>query len=125
MFAICLQVVLAVLQQAGFQQTSDAASASVVLLNTCAIRENAEAKIWSRLGFYRNVKLAARRSQRQPPVVGVLGCMAERLKLRLLESDRLVDIVAGPDSYRYVCGRWCVVIVAGAVQGGAQRRTLL
>ncbi|KAI3423854.1 hypothetical protein D9Q98_009688 [Chlorella vulgaris] len=94
------EVVLAVLQQAGFQQTSDAASASVVLLNTCAIRENAEAKIWSRLGFYRNVKLAARRSQRQPPVVGVLGCMAERLKLRLLESDRLVDIVAGPDSYR-------------------------
>ncbi|KAL4855666.1 CDK5 regulatory subunit-associated protein 1 [Chlorella vulgaris] len=94
------EVVLAVLQQAGFQQTSDAALASVVLLNTCAIRENAEAKIWSRLGFYRNVKLAARRSQRQPPVVGVLGCMAERLKLRLLESDRLVDIVAGPDSYR-------------------------
>lgn len=57
-------------------------------------------QIWQRLGFYKNLKAAARREQRAAPVVGVLGCMAERLKQRLLESDRLVDIVAGPDAYR-------------------------
>ena len=57
-------------------------------------------QVWQRLGFYKNLKAAARRQRRPPPVVGVLGCMAERLKQRLLESDRLVDVVAGPDAYR-------------------------
>ncbi|KAL4421454.1 hypothetical protein ABPG75_010745 [Micractinium tetrahymenae] len=94
------EVVLAVLAQAGYGRTNDPAAASVILCNTCAIRENAEAKIWQRLGYYKNLKAAARRQKRPPPVVGVLGCMAERLKQRLLESDRLVDIVAGPDAYR-------------------------
>ncbi|KAL4432197.1 hypothetical protein ABPG77_005959 [Micractinium sp. CCAP 211/92] len=94
------EVVLAVLSQAGYGRTDDPSAASVILCNTCAIRENAEAKVWQRLGFYKNLKAAARRGQRPPLVVGVLGCMAERLKQRLLESDRLVDLVAGPDAYR-------------------------
>lgn len=97
------EVVLAVLGQAGYRQTSDPRAADVVLVNTCAIRDNAEAKVLHRLGFYKNLKAEARRRRRRPaPVVGVLGCMAERLKQRLLESDRLVDVVAGPDAYR--CG---------------------
>lgn len=96
------EVVLAVLGQAGYRQTADPRAADVVLVNTCAIRDNAEAKVLHRLGFYKNLKGEARRQRRPPPVVGVLGCMAERLKQRLLESDRLVDVVAGPDAYRCV-----------------------
>lgn len=57
-------------------------------------------QIWQRLGYFKNLKAEARKARRPPPVVGVLGCMAERLKQRLLESDRLVDLVAGPDAYR-------------------------
>lgn len=64
------------------------------------LSSRAPLQVWQRLGFYKNLKAAARRGQRPPPVVGVLGCMAERLKQRLLESDRLVDLVAGPDAYR-------------------------
>lgn len=58
-------------------------------------------QIWQRLGYFKNLKAEARKARRPPPVVGVLGCMAERLKQRLLESDRLVDLVAGPDAYRW------------------------
>ncbi|KDD75516.1 radical SAM protein [Helicosporidium sp. ATCC 50920] len=93
------EVVLSVLQSSGFGSAPDAESADVVLLNTCAIRENAESKIWQRLGYLKNLKRQRRRDQARP-VVGVLGCMAERLKHKLLESDKLVDIVAGPDAYR-------------------------
>ncbi|PSC68658.1 CDK5 regulatory subunit-associated 1 [Micractinium conductrix] len=94
------EVVASVLTSAGYGQAASAEGATIILVNTCAIRENAEAKIWQRLGYFKNLKAAARRAGAPPPVVGVLGCMAERLKQRLLESDRLVDIVAGPDAYR-------------------------
>ncbi|GAB4822700.1 hypothetical protein N2152v2_009746 [Parachlorella kessleri] len=94
------EVVLSVLAQKGYVHTPDPANADVVLLNTCAIRENAESKVWQRLGYYKNAKAAARRRGTRPVVVGVLGCMAERLRHRLLESDKLVDLVAGPDAYR-------------------------
>ena len=57
-------------------------------------------QIWQRLGFYQNLKAQARAARRPAPGVGVLGCMAERLKQRLLEADKLVDVVAGPDAYR-------------------------
>ena len=54
--------------------------------------------MWNRLGYFRSIK--QRRAKDKRPVVGVLGCMAERLKTKLLESDRMVDLVAGPDAYR-------------------------
>ncbi|KAK9823298.1 hypothetical protein WJX72_001730 [[Myrmecia] bisecta] len=96
------EVVLSVLADHGYQQTGVLEDADVVLVNTCAIRDNAEQKIWTRLGQFKAMKLARRKADREQPalVVGVLGCMAERLKIKLLESNRLVDIVAGPDAYR-------------------------
>lgn len=78
----------------------------------------AHAQIWQRLGFYKNLKAEARRARRPPPVVGVLGCMAERLKSRLLESDRLVDVVAGPDAYRWVAGLRCTPAAGGWLGSG-------
>lgn len=62
-------------------------------------RDNAEKKVWSRLDYFKSLKRS--RSHDTPPLkVGVLGCMAERLKKKLLESDKMVDLVAGPDAYR-------------------------
>jgi tRNA-2-methylthio-N6-dimethylallyladenosine synthase len=69
--------------------------ADVILLNTCAIRDNAEQKVWSRLREIRSTK-----KRNEDLVVGVLGCMAERLKNELLEKEKLVDLVVGPDAYR-------------------------
>ena len=92
------EIVMAVLQAAGYTRSDDVETADVILANTCAIRENAESKVWQRLGAFKNMKLRRKKGER--PVVGVLGCMAERLKSQLLESDRLVDIVVGPDAYR-------------------------
>ncbi|UYV77253.1 K02A2.6-like [Cordylochernes scorpioides] len=74
-------------------------SADVILLMTCSIREGAEQKIWRRLEALRALK--RKRSKNLPPLkVGVLGCMAERLKHKLVEQEKMVDVVAGPDSYR-------------------------
>ena len=87
------EVVLWVLEPAGFARAARAEDAQLVMLNMCAIREGAEAKIWSRLRALRRELAPATR-------VGVLGCMAERLKARLLEEERLVDLVVGPDAYR-------------------------
>ena len=70
----------------------------MILINTCAIRDKAEAKIWQRLAYFRSLGKPKKKAER--PVVGVLGCMAERLKTQLLEADQLADIVAGPDAYR-------------------------
>jgi tRNA A37 methylthiotransferase MiaB len=102
------EVVRTVLDMAGgYSFAPSAEEADVVLLNTCAIRENAESKIWQRLGYFKNMKMERRKRYRfeegtgkRGPVVGVLGCMAERLKHKLLERDRLVDLVVGPDAYR-------------------------
>lgn len=75
--------------------------ASLVLLNTCAIRENAEQKVWNRLETLSGMRLGKKATRRSKAmVVGVLGCMAERLKEKLLERERLVDLVCGPDAYR-------------------------
>lgn len=71
-------------------------TADVVLIMTCSIREGAEQKIWGRLRELRRTKKLERRNIQ----VGVLGCMAERLKTQLLEKEKSVDVVAGPDSYR-------------------------
>lgn len=89
------EVVASIMSEKGYSTTRDVEEADVVLINTCSIRDNAEMKVRKRLSDFK------KRKQRQPElVVGVLGCMAERLKTNLLEEEKLVDIVAGPDSYR-------------------------
>ena len=90
------EIVASVLQGAGFGLTRDPEQADVVLLNTCAIRENAEQRVRHRLAHFR----ARKRKRHQHLKIGVLGCMAERLRHKLLEQERLVDVVAGPDAYR-------------------------
>ena len=89
------EIVAAVMRNAGFATTSVAEEADVIFLNTCAIRDNAEQKVRHRLKHLTGLK-------RLKPelLVGMLGCMAERLKTKLLEEEKVVDIVAGPDAYR-------------------------
>ena len=88
------EVVLAILSKSGYVLCKEVAAADLVLINTCAIRDNAEQRILGRLDFFRQEK------KRRPfLVVGVIGCMAERLKDKLLEHP-VVDLVAGPDAYR-------------------------
>lgn len=89
------EILVSIMQDAGYRYTEDIASADVILVNTCSIRDNAEQRIWGRLReFYRYKK--ARRGL----VVGIVGCMAERLREALFERETVVDVVAGPDSYR-------------------------
>jgi MiaB/RimO family radical SAM methylthiotransferase len=92
------EVMLSVLADNGYDTTDDVHDADVILINTCAIRDKAEAKIWQRLAYFKSLR--RRRKKNEKPVVGVLGCMAERLKTQLLEADQLADLVAGPDAYR-------------------------
>ncbi|XP_065218104.1 CDK5RAP1-like protein isoform X2 [Planococcus citri] len=95
-------VVWSVLSQYGYKKTQNINEADVILLVTCSIRENAEARIWTRLNTLSKMKkdrLFVTCGQSKIKV-GLLGCMAERLKERVLEKDRTVDIVAGPDSYK-------------------------
>ncbi len=86
------EVILSILQDAGYALTENIEDANVILANTCSIRDNAEQRIWGRIDQF---KLQKRK--RDNVVIGIVGCMAERLKDKLLEA---VDIVAGPDSYR-------------------------
>ncbi|MFQ5571179.1 MAG: tRNA (N6-isopentenyl adenosine(37)-C2)-methylthiotransferase MiaB [Rhodothermales bacterium] len=90
------EIVASVLRQHGFGLTRNPDEADVVLLNTCAVRENAEQKVRHRLDHFR----ARKRKRRDRLQIGVLGCMAERLRHKLLEQEKLVDIVVGPDAYR-------------------------
>lgn len=93
------EIAWSILQSEGYSKTDDIAQADVILAVTCSIRENAEKKIWNRLDFFKSLK--KKRSRDLPPLkVGLLGCMAERLKTKLLETDKMLDLVAGPDSYR-------------------------
>jgi len=89
------EIVASILLDQGFETTADYKEADVVFINTCSIRENAEQRVRNRLSQFgvekrRNPKL----------IVGVLGCMAERLKSKFLEEEKLVDVVVGPDAYR-------------------------
>ena len=86
------EVILSILQDAGYALTEDIEKADVILANTCSIRDNAEQRIWGRIDQF---KLQKRK--REGVIIGIVGCMAERLKDKLLEK---VDLVAGPDSYR-------------------------
>lgn len=89
------EVVASIMAKDGFTTTNNIEEADVVFINTCSIRENAEQRVRNRLTNFK------KRKERQPElVVGILGCMAERLKKDLLEEEKLVDLVAGPDAYR-------------------------
>ena len=89
------EIIGSILNAHGYGITQDEFDADVVFLNTCAIRDNAEKTIRDRLNQLRNNK-----KKNRDLIIGVLGCMAERLKSKLLEEEKLVDVVAGPDSYR-------------------------
>jgi tRNA-2-methylthio-N6-dimethylallyladenosine synthase len=93
------EIVASILNNEGFGATKNFEDADLVLLNTCSIREKAEQTIRKRLTEFRKVKEA-----KPGLLVGVLGCMAERLKAKLLEEEKLVDIVVGPDAYRSLPG---------------------
>jgi len=89
------EVVASIMMDKGFKTINDPLQADVVFINTCAIRDNAEQRIWGRL---KDIKQQKKKNPGM--IVGVLGCMAERLKTKLLEQEKLVDIVVGPDAYR-------------------------
>ena len=88
------EVILSILQDDGYALTEDIGQANVILANTCSIRDNAEQRVWGRIDQFR-----LRKEQKGNVIIGIVGCMAERLKDKLLDSH-IVDIVAGPDSYR-------------------------
>jgi len=89
------EVVASILQGAGYSTTINEAEADVIMINTCSIRDRAEQSVRTRLRAFKT------RKKSQPDlIIGVLGCMAERLKKEFLEEEKLVDLVAGPDSYR-------------------------
>lgn len=89
------EIVASILGGAGYSTTTDHKEADLILLNTCAIRENAETRVRTRLRDFNKQK------RKNPSlIIGLLGCMAERLKSQLLEEEKIVDIVVGPDAYR-------------------------
>tara|TARA_B100000902_G_scaffold398775_1_gene466834 strand:- start:4940 stop:6376 length:1437 start_codon:yes stop_codon:yes gene_type:complete len=90
------EIVASILTEEGFGTTNIIEEANLVLINTCSIREKAEQTIRKRLQFYNSIKKKYNKNM----MVGVLGCMAERLKENLLEEEKLVDMVVGPDAYR-------------------------
>lgn len=89
------EVVISILQEEGYRYTEQIEEADVILINTCSVRDNAEQRIWGRLSEMRRYRKA------KPALkIGIIGCMAERLKEQLTEGRDAVDIVAGPDAYR-------------------------
>ena len=90
------EIVASILKEESFTTTQNISEADLVFVNTCSIREKAEQTIRKRLEFYNSIKKKGNKGM----IVGVLGCMAERLKDKLLEEEKLVDIVVGPDAYR-------------------------
>ena len=91
------EIVASILDKSGYVMTSDAGTADIIFLNTCSVRENAEHKIKERLKHLRKNK-----KDNKELIVGILGCMAERLRNKLIEEQEIVDIVVGPDEYRKV-----------------------
>ena len=89
------EIVASILAKAGYSPTRDIQDSDLLLINTCSIREKAEDTVRKRLRIFDKMK-----KQRPGTLVGVLGCMAERLKTKLLDQEKLVDIVIGPDAYR-------------------------
>jgi tRNA-2-methylthio-N6-dimethylallyladenosine synthase len=91
------EIVLSVLSDFGYNETSEINESDVILVNTCAIRDNAEQRVYKRLDDLKKLK-------RSNPnlVIGILGCMAERLRTDLLDKKKMVDLIVGPDEYRKV-----------------------
>jgi tRNA-2-methylthio-N6-dimethylallyladenosine synthase len=89
------EIVNSILLEEGMKPARDAESADVIFINTCSIRENAETKVWNRLKEFRSLK-----NSKENLTVGVLGCMAERIRDQIIEEEQLVDMVVGPDAYR-------------------------
>ncbi|KAK4791263.1 hypothetical protein SAY86_031676 [Trapa natans] len=103
-----MEIVLSIMKNSGYSEVVDfPESAEIIFINTCAIRDNAEHKVWQRLNYFwflkrewkKNIAIG-RSDSRQPPKIVVLGCMAERLKDKILDADKMVDVVCGPDAYR-------------------------
>ena len=101
------EIVASILAEAGYRPTRNLESADLILINTCSIREKAEETVRKRLRIFDKMK-----RQRKGIMVGVLGCMAERLKHKFLEEEKLVDLVVGPDAYRDLPG-----LVSNAEEG--------
>jgi tRNA A37 methylthiotransferase MiaB len=95
------EIVRSILLKEGHTDTNSVEAADLILTNTCAVRENAEAKVFHRLNYFQSIRHKNRVSLKTKgyPIVGVLGCMAERMKEKLLERDS-VDFICGPDAYR-------------------------
>src|SRR6186713_229662 len=93
------EIVASILNKEGFGATRNAEEADLIFLNTCSIREKAEQTVRKRLTEFKKLK-----KLRPGTLVGVLGCMAERLKAKFLEEEKLVDLVVGPDAYRSLPG---------------------
>ena len=87
------EIVVSIMQREGYVWTDSLDQADIILINTCSVRDNAEQRIWGRLSEMRRLKRA-----KPSLLVGIIGCMAERLREKLVEGDTGVDIVAGPDS---------------------------
>ncbi len=89
------EIVASVMRDSGYVITEDINEADIILVNTCSIRENAEQRVWGRLDVFKQIK------KKKPELtVGVIGCMAERLKEKLIEEKKIIDLVVGPDAYR-------------------------
>ena len=87
------EIIASILSKVGYIQTSDITNADLIFLNTCSIRDKAEQTIRSRIKSFKNLK-----SKNSKLKIGVLGCMAERLKNKFLEEEKLVDLVVGPST---------------------------
>lgn len=101
------EIVASILKNEGFSTTQDYTEADVIFVNTCAIREGAEQRVRNRLVEFKHAK-----KKKPEMIVGVLGCMAERLKEKFLDEEKIVDIVVGPDAYRDLPN------LIGKVEGG-------
>ncbi len=91
------EIVVSILTDNGFENTADVKMADILLVNTCSIRENAEDRVRKRLHYFNSL-----RKNRPELIIGLLGCMADRTKTALMEEEQLLDLIAGPDSYRHL-----------------------
>jgi len=89
------EIVNSILMKEGLEPVQQPESADIIFVNTCSIRENAEDKVWNRLSEFRSLK-----EEKDHLTVGVLGCMAERIRDKIIDKEHLVDLVVGPDAYR-------------------------
>jgi len=89
------ELVVSILKNAGYEHTTDYNNANIIFVNTCSVRDNAESRVRGRLNVFKFMK-----KSNKGTIIGILGCMAERLKQQLLEEEQVLDMVVGPDAYR-------------------------